>query len=75
MISADSAVCHLAGALGKPVWTALSHRADWRWLLDRDDSPWYRTMRLFRQERLGEWGPVFRRMAEALGELAVGSAS
>ena len=75
VISADSAVCHLAGGLGKPVWTALSHPAEWRWLLDRDDSPWYPTMRLFRQERLGEWGPVFRRMAEALGELAVGSAS
>ncbi len=70
VISPDTAICHLAGALGKPVWTALSRPADWRWLLDRDDSPWYPSMRLFRQERPGEWGPVFGRMAEVLRDLA-----
>jgi hypothetical protein len=66
IISSDTAIAHLAGALGRPVWLALGRPADWRWLRDRDDSPWYPTMRLFRQDRLGEWGPVFRRMAEAL---------
>jgi hypothetical protein len=66
IISPDTAVAHLAGALGRPAWLALHRAADWRWLEDRDDSPWYPTMRLFRQDRLGEWGPVFRRMTEAL---------
>jgi hypothetical protein len=66
IISPDTAIAHLAGALGCPVWVALCRPADWRWLRDRDDSPWYPTMRLFRQDRLGEWRPVFRRMADAL---------
>src|SRR5262249_38481838 len=61
VVSADTAIAHLAGALGVPVWLALSAVADWRWLMDREDSPWYPTMRLFRQPRLGEWGPVFER--------------
>jgi len=59
-------VAHLAGGLGVPVWVALPYSCDWRWLSSRDDSPWYPTMRLFRQAKLGEWGPVFQRMAEAL---------
>jgi tetratricopeptide (TPR) repeat protein len=64
VVSADTAAAHLAGALGVPVWVALSAIADWRWLVGREDSPWYPTLRLFRQERLGEWGPAFARTAE-----------
>ena len=56
VISADTSPAHLAGALGVPVWVALPFAPDWRWLLDREDSPWYPTMRLFRQKRRGEWG-------------------
>lgn len=70
VISIDTSVAHLAGALGKPVWTMLVRNADWRWLVDREDSPWYPTMRLFRQERRGEWGPVIERVVRALGDVA-----
>ncbi|KKK46695.1 hypothetical protein LCGC14_3162670, partial [marine sediment metagenome] len=66
VITSDTATAHLAGALGVPVWVALSFAPDWRWLLDRDDSPWYPTMRLFRQTRLGDWSGVFERMAAEL---------
>jgi tetratricopeptide (TPR) repeat protein len=66
VVCCDTAVAHLAGALGVPVWVALAAIVDWRWLLGREDSPWYPTMRLFRQERLGEWGPVFERIAVEL---------
>jgi hypothetical protein len=66
VVTADTAIGHLAGAMGKPVWTALPNPADWRWMNDRDDSPWYPTMRLFRQDRLGDWDPVFRKIADAL---------
>ena len=59
VITVDTSVAHLAGALGKPVWVMIPFAPDWRWLLDRGDSPWYPTMRLFRQNRLGKWGPVF----------------
>src|SRR6185312_12915730 len=70
VISVDTAVVHLAGALGKPVW--LLNRADtcWRWMLGRDDSPWYPTLRQFRQERAGAWEPVIARMTEALASFA-----
>lgn len=64
VITVDSMPAHLAGALGVPVWTLLPREPDWRWLVDREDSPWYPTMRLFRQERAGEWGPVLRHVAE-----------
>lgn len=70
VITADTATAHLAGSLGVPVWVALSALSDWRWLRDRDDSPWYPTMRLFRQKRLGDWADVFGRMAETLAERA-----
>ncbi len=69
VIAPCTAVTHLAGGLGLPVWTALCSTADWRWLIDRDDSPWYPTMRLFRQPRLGDWQSVFRRMADELGAI------
>jgi len=68
MISADSAVIHLAGALGVPIWMVLPTAADWRWLRDREDSPWYPTMRLFRQREAGAWDDVFERAAAALVE-------
>jgi predicted O-linked N-acetylglucosamine transferase (SPINDLY family) len=66
IITSDTAVAHLAGALGVPVWVALPFTSDWRWLLDRNDSPWYPTMRLFRQQQRGKWNDVFTQMA---GEL------
>src|SRR5262249_22161916 len=58
VISADTAIVHLAGALGVPVWVALPSAPDWRWLLGREDSPWYPTMRLFRQASPGDWDGV-----------------
>src|SRR6202040_529198 len=57
VITADTALAHLAGALGARVWVAMSAIADWRWLRGRDDSPWYPKMRLFRQSQLGHWKP------------------
>jgi Flp pilus assembly protein TadD len=67
IITSDTSIAHLAGALGRPVWLALRRVPDWRWLLDRSDSPWYPTMRLFRQTVDGEWGSVVAEMARALG--------
>ncbi len=66
VVTADTAIAHLAGALGAPVWVALQYSPNWRWLLDREDSPWYPTMRLFRQTTFGEWPDVFERMADAI---------
>lgn len=66
VITADTSVAHLAGALGLPVWMALPFSPDWRWLLDREDSPWYPTMRLFRQRQPGDWQEVFTRLKTAL---------
>ncbi len=66
VITSDSALAHLAGALGVPVWVALSIAPDWRWLLHREDSPWYPTMRLFRQQTAGDWNGVIARMVQAL---------
>ena len=70
VISVDTSVAHLAGALGKPVWVLLTHAPDWRWLLDRDDSPWYPSARLFRQRETREWGSVTTQVREALLEFA-----
>ncbi|MEX2616397.1 MAG: tetratricopeptide repeat protein [Alphaproteobacteria bacterium] len=70
VISIDSAVTHLAGALGKRVWTILPFGGEWRWLFRREDSPWYPNMRLYRQRILGDWRPVFLRIAGALQQLA-----
>lgn len=66
VIAPDTSIIHLAGALGVPAWIALSISPDWRWFLNRDDSPWYPTVRLFRQQTLGDWDDVFTRMADAL---------
>ena len=66
IITCDSAPAHVAGALGVPAWVALAAMSDWRWLKDRDDSPWYPTLRLFRQRKLGDWCEVFERITAAL---------
>src|SRR5262249_24381405 len=66
VITSDTAIAHLAGALGRPVWVVLSTGSDWRWLVRRTDSPWYPTMRLFRQESPGDWAGVFRNVVDAL---------
>lgn len=66
VISVDTAVLHLAGAMGKDVWGLLPFDADWRWLLDRSDSPWYPTMRLFRRSRMGDWDGLFDLVATEL---------
>lgn len=66
VIAPDTAVAHLAGALGRPTWVALKHVPDWRWLLDRTDSPWYPTMTLFRQTKRGDWSDVFAAMERKL---------
>ncbi len=66
VITVDTSVAHLAGAMGKPVWILLPYNADWRWLLDRNDSPWYPTVRLFRQNNTRSWGNVIARVQAAL---------
>jgi Flp pilus assembly protein TadD len=66
VVTCDTSIAHLAGALGQPVWVALKKDAEWRWLRDRDDSPWYPTMRLFRQKQRGDWSGVFAAMAARL---------
>ena len=68
VISVDTSVAHLAGALAKPVWVLLPFIPDWRWLLDRDDSPWYPTARLFRQDDSRRWDSVFARLRAALDD-------
>ncbi|MEF8733036.1 MAG: FkbM family methyltransferase [Candidatus Accumulibacter meliphilus] len=68
VITVDTSVAHLAGAMGKPTWVLLPFVPDWRWLLDRDDSPWYPSMRLFRQAALDDWDDVFQRIQVGLTE-------
>ncbi len=74
VISCDTSITHLAGALGTPVWVALPHVSDWRWLLEREDNPWYPTMRLFRQQTHCDWSDVFRKIEEELTRMARPSA-
>ena len=69
VVTCDTSVAHLAGALAVPVWVALKSDAEWRWLTERADSPWYPTMRLFRQKRRGVWSDVFEAMAGELAQL------
>lgn len=69
IVTSDTAIAHLAGALARPTWVALKRVPDWRWLLERDDSPWYPTMRLFRQSQSGEWQDVILRMRDELTRL------
>jgi ADP-heptose:LPS heptosyltransferase len=66
VIAVDTSVAHLAGALAKPVWVLLPFIPDWRWLLDRNDSPWYPTARLFRQPEFGDWGSVIEALRHEL---------
>jgi ADP-heptose:LPS heptosyltransferase len=73
VISSDTSVAHLAGALGRPVWTVLPASPEWRWGLERSDSPWYPTMRLFRQTTDGDWSAVVGAIAEALASLSAGA--
>jgi hypothetical protein len=70
IVTVDTMTAHLAGALGVPTWTLLMAEADWRWMSDRDDSPWYPTMRLFRQPAAGDWESVITRVRAALREMA-----
>lgn len=71
VVSVDTMTAHLAGALGVPTWTLLPREADWRWMLDRVDTPWYPTMRLFRQREKGNWDDVIDNVAEQLSTLTV----
>lgn len=66
VISVDTSVAHLAAALGKPTWVLLPFSPDWRWLLDQEDSPWYPSAKLYRQEKMGDWSGVLSRVREGL---------
>jgi ADP-heptose:LPS heptosyltransferase len=65
VITSDTSLAHLSGALGVPTWLVLQRVPEWRWLLGREDSPWYPSMRLFRQHKAGDWEHVFERILDA----------
>ncbi len=69
VITVDTMTAHLAGALRVPTWTLLPFACDWRWMINRSDTPWYKSMRLFRQEKDRNWAPVVHRVKEALETL------
>ena len=69
VISVDTSVTHLAGTLGKQTWVLLPYSPDWRWLLDRDDSPWYPSTKLYRQEEIGNWNVVLEKLKMDLEKL------
>jgi hypothetical protein len=69
VLTVDTSVAHLAAALGKPVWLMLPFNPDWRWLLDRADSPWYPSVRLFRQQRIGDWAGVIEQVKSEMDRL------
>lgn len=75
VVTTDTALAHLAGALGRPTWLLLRHSPDWRWLRERTDSPWYPTMRLFRQRSAGDWGPPLAEVAAELARLCAARAA
>lgn len=75
VISVDGMPAHLAGTLGRPTWVLLKHDADWRWMDEREDTPWYPTLRMFRQRRPGDWVSVAQRVASALRQLALAHSS
>jgi len=70
VISVDTAIIHLAGALGRPAWLLLPRDADWRWLQERQDSPWYPSLKLYRQKMPGQWLPVLQSVRRDLESLA-----
>jgi ADP-heptose:LPS heptosyltransferase len=70
VITTDTSIAHLAGAMGKPVWIMLPHLSDWRWMQDRSTTPWYPTAKLFRQSVPGDWRQVLERIAAHLNTLA-----
>jgi hypothetical protein len=72
VVTVDTSVAHLAGAMGKPVWILLPFNADWRWLMGREDSPWYPSARLFRQDGSRDWSSVVQRVGAELANYAAG---
>ena len=70
VFTSDTAVAHLAGALGKPTWLLLHHAPDWRWMGSRTDSPWYPSLKLYRQAVPGDWAPMIAKVADDLAGLA-----
>jgi hypothetical protein len=75
IITSDTSIAHLAGALGRPTWVALKCVPEWRWMLDRSDNPWYRTLRLFRQKTPNDWSVVFQQMTAELNKLVPGKSA
>jgi ADP-heptose:LPS heptosyltransferase len=72
IIAVDTSVCHLSGALARPTWTLLPFAPDFRWMIERDDSPWYPTMRLFRQPKLRDWDSVIQNLKTELLRFGAG---